>query len=397
MSTISSFHHYKNTQVFDFSLHCHKMTSSDNLFKPLKVGRINLDHRVAMAPLTRLRAMDHQVKDIHTTYYGQRASTPGTLLITEATLISEAASGEPDAPGIYKPEHIAGWQKVVNTVHEKGSYLYVQLWAIGRMASPDDLKSRGLPYVAPSAVKIDPADEHVPTPLTKSEIKQYVADYVQAAKNAIEAGADGVEIHSANGYLLDQFLHENSNTRTDEYGGSIENRARFTLEVVDAVSAAIGADRTGIRFAPWGLYGGMEPGVSPIPQFSYVLAELQKRALAGKELAYVHLLEPRWVLRKGFDDVVYVEGSNDFARTIYTGVLIRSNGYNVESAKADTGKDDKLLIAVGRYFISTPDLVNRWKNGIPLNPYQRETFYASGKEGYIDYPFAEDEVAITTA
>lgn len=354
---------------------------------------MNLQHRVTMAPLTRMRAPGHQVKDIHATYYGQRASAPGTLLITEATFISEAASGYPDAPGIYKPEHILGWKKVTDAVHEKGSHLFVQLWALGRMATPSDLESRGLPYVAPSAIKADPAEEKVPTPLTKAEIKQYIADYVQAAKNAIEAGADGVEIHSANSYLLDEFLHENSNNRTDEYGGSIENRARFTLEVVDAVSAAIGADRTGIRLSPWGIYGGMEAGVSPIPQFSYVVAELQKRANAGNELAYVHLMEPRMVFRHGFHDEVYVEGSNDFARTIYKGVLIRSNGYNLEKATADTEKDDKLLIAMGRYFISTPDLVNRWKNGIPLNPYVRATFYSQGKEGYTDYPFAEEITA----
>lgn len=367
--------------------------STENLFKPLKVGRITLDHRIAMAPLTRMRAIGHQVNDdLHPLYYAQRASAPGTLLISEATYVSEASSGYPDAPGIYKKEHIEGWRKVADAIHEKKSFLFVQLWALGRAANKADIESRGLPYVSSSNVADDGinAEKPVPRALTVAEIKEYVASFAQAAKNSIEAGADGVEIHGANGYLIDQFLHENTNTRTDQYGGSIENRARFALEIVDAVSEAIGADRVGIRLSPWGIFGGMDAGVSPIPQFSYLAAELERRSLAGNEIAYIHLVEPRWAFNKTATDVVFIEGSNQFIRDVWKGVIVRAGGFELENSKTETAADDKLLIAVGRHFISTPDLVSRWKNSVELNAYDRNTFYSSGKEGYIDYPFAEE-------
>lgn len=362
-----------------------------NLFKPIKVGNAELGHRVVMAPLTRMRAVGHQVNDLHTTYYHQRASRPGTLIITEATFISEAASGYPNAPGIYKKEHIAGWKKVTDAVHEQKSHIFIQLWALGRSANKADLDSRGLPYVSASNVgedSINP-DAPEPRPLTKPEIQEYIATYVQAAKNAIEAGADGVEIHSANGYLLDQFLHENTNLRTDEYGGSIENRARFTLEVVDAITAAVGADKVGIRLSPWGVAGNVEPGVSPLPQFSYVLTELQKRALAGTELAYVHVVEPRWVVRRHVFDLQESDGSNEWVSTIWKGTLIRAGGYYLELAKEHADANDKVLIAMGRNFIANPDFVDRWEKGITLNEQHRETYYAPGAVGYTDYPFAQ--------
>lgn len=377
------------------------MTSESPLFTPLKVGSLQLDHRIVMAPLTRMRAPGHQVTDIHSKYYAQRGSAPGTLLIAEGTFISEAAGGYPNAPGIFTKEHVAGWKKVASSVHDKKSFLFVQLWALGRAATPEVLKSRGLPFVSASDVKENPEDESAPAPrpLTKEEIKQYVADYVQAAKNAIDAGADGVEIHSANGYLLDQFLHANTNHRTDEYGGSIENRARFTLEVVDAIVEAIGAERTGIRLSPWGIFGGMDGGVSPIPQFSYVVSELQRRANEGKQLAYVHAVEPRLVLEnlsengKEWVEFKRARHSNNFIRDIWTGVFIVAGGIDLKLAKELTEKDDKLLIGIGRDFIATPDLVKRWKQGIKLNPRDRTTYYTPGEVGYTDLPFAEEVAA----
>lgn len=370
------------------------MTVSDiNLFKPLKVGAIEVQNRVALAPLTRFRAPEHLVTDLQPVYYRQRASSPGTLLISEATFISEAASGYASAPGIYKDEHIKAWSKVADAIHEKKSFFFIQLWALGRSAVKADLDKRGLPYVSASDVgenSINP-DSPKPTPLTKHEIKQYIKDYVQAAKNAIAAGADGVEIHSANGYLLDQFLHENVNHRTDEYGGSIENRARFTLEVVDAVSEAIGADKVAIRFSPWGIFGSVDPGVSPIPQFSYLISELQKRALAGKELAYISLVDPRLIFGNKADEYyISTTKSNSFVRQIWTGVIVKASGFEYESAKEEAEKDDKVIIAFGRHFIANPDLVERFKRGIPLNKYDRSTFYTPGPKGYSDYPFADE-------
>ncbi|KAF5101246.1 hypothetical protein D0Z03_000640 [Geotrichum reessii] len=370
------------------------MTVSDiNLFKPLKVGAIEVQNRVALAPLTRFRAPEHLVTDLQPVYYSQRASSPGTLLISEATFISEAASGYATAPGIYKDEHIKAWSKVADAIHEKKSFFFIQLWALGRSAVKADLDKRGLPYVSASDVgedSINP-DAPKPTPLTKHDIKQYIKDYIQAAKNAIAAGADGVEIHSANGYLLDQFLHENVNHRTDEYGGSIENRARFTLEVVDAVSEAIGSDKVAIRISPWGIFGSVDPGVSPIPQFSYLIAELQKRALAGKELAYISLVDPRLIFGNKADEYyISTTKSNSFVRQIWTGVIVKASGFEYESAKEETDKDDKVIIAFGRDFIANPDLVERFKRGIPLNKYDRSTFYTPGPKGYTDYPFADE-------
>ncbi|KAF5096879.1 hypothetical protein D0Z00_002616 [Geotrichum galactomycetum] len=368
------------------------MTITDiNLFKPLKVGAIEVQTRVAMAPLTRFRAPNHTVTDLQPIYYGQRSSSPGTLLISEATFISEAASGYENAPGVYKEEHIKAWSKVTDAIHANNSFFFIQLWALGRSAVKADLDKRGLPYVSASDIGESSinSDAPKPIPLTKDDIKQYIKDYVQAAKNALAAGADGVEIHSANGYLLDQFLHENVNQRTDEYGGSIENRARFTLEVVDAVSEAVGADKVALRLSPWGIYGNVDPGVSPIPQFSYVIAELEKRALAGKQLAYISLVDPRVIFDSQHNEI-YTPQSNDFARQIWTGVIVKASGFNYESAKTETEKDDKVIVAFGRHFIANPDLVERFKNEIPLNKYDRNSFYTPGPKGYIDYPFANE-------
>uniref|UniRef100_A0A060TGC2 ARAD1D22440p n=1 Tax=Blastobotrys adeninivorans TaxID=409370 RepID=A0A060TGC2_BLAAD len=360
--------------------------SSSNAFKPIKVGRMELGHRITMAPLTRMRSDEktHVLPKMAEEYYEQRASRPGTLIITEATFIGANAGGYPLAPGIYSDEQLAQWKKVFEKIHGKGSYVYAQLWALGRVA-PEEVIGKGNVV---SASDVPSSDGAVPRPLSVEEIRQYVKDYATAAKKAVEAGADGVEIHGANGYLLDQFLHENSNLRTDEYGGSIENRARFTLEVIDAVSEAIGADRTAIRFSPWGEFGDVDYGVSPIPQWSYLASELEKRRRNGKELAYIHLVEPR--VGGNADRETQDHESNDFFRLIYGGIIIRAGGLcDRQLIDEYTNKEDKTLIALGRYFIANPDIVNRLERGIPLTKYNRDTFYSQGPEGYIDYPFAQ--------
>lgn len=375
---------------------------TSNLFKPLKVDRMQVSTRVALAPLSRSRAPNHQVTDLHTEYYAQRASRAGTLLVTEAVFISAAAAGLTTSPGIYTPEHIEGWRKVFSAIHDKHSFVFVQLWALGRAAVKANLDAQGLPYVAPARMPKDLKPENAatsPRPLTQTEIKQYVADWVQAARNAIAAGADGVEVHAANGFLLDQFLHSNTNTRTDEYGGSIENRARLVLEVVDAVCAAVGADRVGIRISPWGSFGDVDPEFdSPVPQWSYLLAEIQRRAEAGQELAYVSIVDMRSSSNTNITDETKLnsleieERNRDFARLTWRGVLIRAGGYNYARACSETAHDPRLLIAMGRLFIATPDLVDRWKRKIPLNSYRRESFYTMGAVGYTDYPFADQVV-----
>lgn len=375
---------------------------STNLFKPLKVGRIEVKQRIAMGPLTRVRCDNKGTvpTDLMVEYYAQRASTPGTLLITEATFITERAGGFRYVPGIWSQEQIAGWKKVTSAVHAKGSYVYMQLWALGRAAGHDYLtKELGHEYVSASNVPdmsnsagplTGEEGRKTPRPLTIAEVKQYVADYTQAARNAIEAGFDGIEIHSANGYLLDQFIRNVSNKRTDEYGGSIENRARFTLEVVDSISAAIGADRTAIRLSPFEKFGGMAYGPNTIPQFSYILEQLELRGLANKRLAYVHIVE-NIIRSKDSHGKGTILHPIEFVRYVWSGVWIRTQGYKREAAIATADKDDKVIIGFGKGFIANPDLVRRIKENLPWNKWDLSTFYTLGPKGYIDYPFYDEQ------
>lgn len=365
--------------------------AESRLFAPLKIGKVELQHRVVMAPLTRYRASDEHiplpfVKD----YYGQRASVPGTLLITEGTLISPQGGGNSNAPGIWNLDQIKAWKEVTETVHSKGSFIYLQLWAIGRAADPSVLKKEG-PYdvVSSSAIPLPSAANQpaaTPRPLRLSEIEQWVADYAQAAKNAVEAGFDGVEIHGANGYLVDQFIQDNVNQRTDEYGGSIANRSQFALEVAQAVVKAVGADRTAIRLSPWSTFQGMRMR-DPIPQFSHLIEGLKKL-----KLSYLHLVEAR------------VSGSTDsgakeslgFALDIWdqTSPVLLAGGYAPDSAKRAVDEqypDKDVAIVFGRHFIPNPDLPFRVKNNIELRQYDRSIFYFPKQErGYIDYSFSEE-------
>ncbi|CAE6476323.1 unnamed protein product [Rhizoctonia solani] len=364
-------------------------TSSSKLFTPLQIGDITLAHRVVMAPLTRFRANDnHAHTELGVQYYAQRAEVPGTLLITEATPISPEAAGYDHVPGIWSDEQIEAWKKVTDEVHERNSYIYIQLWALGRAADPKVLAREGLPFVSASPIPMEEGGP-VPRALSEEEIQGYVQLYVQAAKNAVfKAGFDGVEIHSANGYLLDQLLQDNSNKRTDQYGGSIENRARFVLEVADAVTAAVGAKKTGIRFSPWNKFQGMRMQ-DPIPTFSYVINELSRR---HSDLAYLHFIEPtvEEPPTQGTQTIKQTE-SNDFVREIWSPrPILSAGGYDSKKGEEAANKYSNTAIVFGRYFISNPDLPERLRKGVALTPYDRDTFYSPGPRGYVDYPKASE-------
>lgn len=382
------------------------------LFKPIQIGETIVQHRAVMCPLTRMRAHSPgnvPNKEWALEYYNQRSQAPGTMIITEGTFPSPQCGGYDNAPGIWSQEQLAEWKKIFAKIHDNKSFVWVQLWVLGRQAFPDTLKRDGLRYDSASdEVYMDESSEKKAIEcdnrqhgLTKDEIKQYIKDYVQASKNAIAAGADGVEIHSANGYLLNQFLDPISNKRTDEYGGSIENRARFVLEVVDAVVDTIGEKKVGIRFSPYGTFGTMSGAAEPtlIAQYAYVIGELEKRAKAGKRLAFVDLVEPR-VTNPFFKEGEgwYKEGSNDFVYSVWKGPVIRAGNYALDptAAKSDVEKD-RTLIGYGRLFISNPDLVHRLYEGLPLNKYDRDTFYAMTDKGYTDYPSYADASKITAA
>ncbi|KAI0156744.1 FMN-linked oxidoreductase [Hypoxylon sp. FL1284] len=360
------------------------MAHSSRLFQPLKVGDVTLGHRLVMAPLTRFRSTsEHVPLPIVKEYYEQRASVPGTLIITEATFISKQAGGYPSVPGIWTRDQMAAWKTVTDAVHAKRSYIYLQLWALGRVADPDNAKAEGIEVRSASAI---PYGEGKPKEMTVDEIQSFVADYAQAARNAIEAGFDGVEIHGANGYLIDQFIQDKSNQRTDQYGGSVENRARFALEVSKAVVAAVGADKVGIRLSPWSTFQGMRMA-DPVPQFTHVIKELKKL-----KLAYLHLVQS-WIQGntdvEAFDQITFAIDAWE-----NTSPVLVAGGFKPDTAKSfvdEEFKDRDMAVVFGRHFISTPDLPFRIREGLPLTPYNRDTFYTPGaKEGYIDYPFSEE-------
>lgn len=320
-------------------------------------------------------------------YYAQRACVPGTLLITEATIIAPPAGGYPSVPAIFSDEQIAGWKKVVDAVHAKGSFLYLQLWALGRVADQEVLRSTGSGDLVSSSDV--PVAEGAPAPraLSEEEIKDYIKAYAQAATNAVKkAGFDGVEIHGANGYLIDQFNQSTANKRTDSWGGSVENRSRFALEVSKAVVEAVGAERTGIRLSPWSSFQGMKMD-DPIPQFTHLI-----KGLKELKLAYLHLVESRIA---GNADIEATEKNDDFIDLwANQSPVFLAGGFTADSAHAVVDKqykDKDVAVVFGRYFISNPDLVYRVQNGIPLTPYNRGLFYnARESKGYVDYAFSEE-------
>lgn len=360
-----------------------------DIFDGLSVGDLTLKNRIIMAPLTRMRSKQpgNIPYELNAEYYGQRASAG--LIISEATQISQQGQGYPATPGIYSDEQVEGWKKVTSAVHDKGGLIFLQLWHVGRISHPS-LQPDGKAPVAPSALAAknsgtytadwQPTEILEPRALETDELPGIVDDYIKAAKNAKRAGFDGVEVHGANGYLLDQFLQDGSNKRTDAYGGSIENRSRLLLEVVDAVIDVWGAGRVGVRLSPYGTFNDMSDS-DPIALFNYVLEQLNKR-----QIGFAHLIEPRSTSAGGSDEV-YVDApsTSDLFRKSFDGVFLSAGGYDAASAKeaVESGQADGVVF--GRYYISNPDLPERIKAGKEFTPYDRATFYGGDEKGYTDY------------
>lgn len=360
------------------------------LFDPTTAGQLSLSNRIVMAPLTRNRAPNAVPTALMVTYYQQRA-TAG-LLVTEGTAISHQGQGYADVPGLYAPEQVEAWKPVTSAVHAAGGKIVTQLWHVGRV-SHTDLQPDGAAPVAPSAIAARTktvlikdgvptfVETSMPRALDAAELPGIVEDYRKAALAAIDAGFDGVEIHAANGYLLDQFLKTGSNRRTDAYGGGIENRARFLLEVVEAIGGAIGAARTGIRLSPVTPANDVVDA-DPQPLFEHVL-----RRLAAFDLAYVHVIEgatggPRELPERPFD---YAALREAYRAAGGRAAWMVNNGYDLSLAQKALN-DGADLVAFGRTYIANPDLVARLRQGGPFNEPDRATFYGGGAKGYTDYP-----------
>jgi len=350
--------------------------------KPLRVGRLELPNRVAMAPLTRNRAGAGNVPtDLTALYYAQRASAG--LIISEASQISTQGIGYPATPGIHSAEQVEGWRQVTESVHAHHGRIFLQLWHCGRISHPLWQKDHA-PAVAPSAIAAEgmaftpegPKPHAVPRALEKRELPGIIADYVQGAKNAIAAGFDGVEVHAANGYLLDEFLRDGTNRRTDEYGGSVENRIRLPLAVVAAVAGAIGADRVGVRISPNNPFNDMSDSNPEVTFGSFA------RALAPLGLAYLHVLGPDQSQTARGERVVPIK----FFRSVFPGIIMANWGYDQSSAEAGLRANEFDLVSFGKLFLANPDLPERFKRGAPLNTPNEKTFYGGGAEGYTDYP-----------
>lgn len=359
--------------------------SSSSLFSPLRLGRYELAHRVVMAPLTRMRAGPGNAPNaLAPAYYGQRASEGG-LIIAEATQVTPSGQGYPATPGIHSAEQVAGWKLVTDAVHAKGGRIFLQLWHTGR-SSHSSFQPGGVLPVAPSAIPITsgtsltPEWKQVPyeTPraLELAEIPGIIEGYRAGARNAMAAGFDGVELHGANGYLIQQFLDSASNQRTDRYGGSVENRTRLLLEVTSALIEVWGADRVGVRLSPFGTYNDMgDP--DPIGLYSHALSRLGEL-----DIAYAHLIEAR----DGSGMEIDAPQAVDRLRAFWRKPLILAGGFTGESADAAIHAGRADAVAFGRQFIANPDLPRRLQLGASLNAYNRATFYGGGAAGYTDYP-----------
>ncbi|MEM9002317.1 MAG: alkene reductase [Cyanobacteria bacterium P01_F01_bin.86] len=362
------------------------MAEPKDLFAPIQIGRYELPNRIVMAPLTRNRAGEGNVPfDIHATYYAQRASAG--LLITEATQVSPLGIGYPRTPGIHSQAQIEGWRRVTESVHQAGGRIFLQLWHVGRVSHPS-FHGGNLP-IAPSAIapKGDAMTYEgmqpfvTPRALELDEIPGIIEQFRQGAKNALEAGFDGVEVHGANGYLLDQFLRDGSNQRTDAYGGSVENRARLLLEVTQAVVDVWGGDRVGVRLSPSSTFNDMSDS-DPRATFGYAI-----QALNSFNLAYLHLLEPSEAdLRHGGVPVPTQE-----FRPLYQGNLMVNWDYDQTKGNAAIASGNADLVSYGKLFIANPDLPQRFQLNAPLNEPDPSTFYGGDERGYLDYPTLEEQ------
>ena len=364
------------------------------LFSSVEFGPLKLKHRVVMAPLTRSRSVqpDSVPGELMKEYYEQRASDGG-FIITEATNISLTSRGWLGSPGLYSDQQVDGWKKIVSAVRAKGGHMFAQLWHTGR-SSHTAMTGGEMPVSAsvdpaywqhPSHLVSIPGGWVQPSPhraLTVPEIAAIVQDYRRAAERAIDADFEGIELHAANGYLVDQFLQDGSNKRTDEYGGAMENRTRFLSEVVTALISVWGADRVAVRIGPGGTWNGMSDS-NPQAIFSYVGECLNKFGLA-----YLHIIEPRI----GGSEVVHANQgavASEHLRTIFKGKLIAAGGFEPESAEEIVEKGTVDAVAFGRHFVSNPDLSRRIREGLPLYDHDRSTFYTFGAHGYTDYPVYE--------
>lgn len=360
-------------------------TSTSNLFKPFKFGHVELKHRIIMSSLTRLRAdANHAATPMMKEYYLQRASVPGTLIIAESSAVSPEHGGMPHSSAIFSEDQVAAWKDIVDAVHTKGCFMYAQISAFGRAADPATAAAEGFKVKGPSAIASEGG--LVPEAMTLQDIKQTVTAFTTAAQNAIRAGFDGVEIYAANGYLLDTFIQDVSNQRTDEYGGSIENRNRLVVEVAQAVADAVGAERVGVKLSPWSTFQSMRIE-EPIPQFTALVKQLNQL-----QIGFLNLIESRVA---GID---YTDGTEkvDWMWPLFDGTIVTTGGYLPETAMefVDTHQDGKFVVAFGRRYVANPDLPYRIQHGIKLNPYDRSTFYKIGApEGFIDYPFSKEFLA----
>ncbi len=363
------------------------MTSK--MFTPTNIGPYALSHRVVMAPLTRMRSEPGDVPgDLMVDYYTQRASEGG-LIIAEASPVSRYGIAYAGAPGIYADAQIAGWRRVTEAVHARGGVIFLQVWHSGRQSHPDIID--GATPIGPSALRADGVGWSssgevafvTPRALQLGEIPDLVAQFRRAAERAMEAGFDGVELHSANGYLTDQFLQDGSNVRTDAYGGPVENRARFLLEVVEALTSIWGGDRTAVRLSPSGQFGGIFDS-DPTATFAHATEQLNRYGLA-----YLHIIEPRI---KGTEEIEQDAApiATTMLRRIFKGPIIAAGGFDRASAGAILQTGDADLVAFGRAFIANPDLPERLRRDLPLNRYDRSTFYGGDHRGYVDYPFLDE-------
>jgi N-ethylmaleimide reductase len=352
------------------------------LFSPATLGSLTLQNHLVMAPLTRCRAIGNIPNALMAAYYAQRGGAG--LIISEGTSPSPNGLGYPRIPGIFSEAQIAGWKLVADAVHLKGAKLFMQLMHCGRIAHPLNLPA-GARVLAPSAVAAagemytdaeGPKPNAAPQAMSEADIQSAIAEFAQAAQNAVAAGCDGIELHSANGYLLEQFIRPNSNLRSDAYGGAIENRARFVLEVAEAAIKAIGKDKVGIRLSPYGVFNDMPLYDAMAADYAYLAQQLNARGLV-----YIHLVDHS---SQGAPEVP--DAIKQMFRREFKGKLILSGGYDAARAESDLAAGKCDLIAVGKGFLANPDLVARWMSGAALNAPDMNTFYTPGAEGYIDYP-----------
>lgn len=361
---------------------------SRRLFTPLKVGNFEIKHRIGMPTTSRRRASDDHVPvGIMKQYYSQRAAVPGTLIFSDTNIPAPWLGGIAHLPGLWNKDQIQAWKEITDEVHGKGRFTFAQLMAMGRGVEPDTAKKEEIIVKAPSPIGLSQGfmpGSPVPEEMTVEEIQHAIGDYVNGAKNAIEAEFDGVEIAADNGYLVDQFIQDVSNQRSDKSGGSIENRSRFAVELTKAICNAVGPKRVGFGISSFSTF--LDMGMNdPVPQFSDLISKLQDIGIA-----FIHPIEPRI---KG-DTVISPESPNaslDFIYEIWNGPILVAGGYSPELARhhVEAHPDKDIIITFGRHFLANPDLVFRIKHGLKLNRYHRPTFYTQDKEGYIAYPFSE--------